>query len=136
MLLLVVRDYGQNSTQGELYVNGIYECFSLELKEKFEGQSNVHQKTCIPEGKYLIELYDSPHNKRLVPRLKNVPGRDEIEIHIANETNQLLGCIAVGHQRQDDTIWKSKEAFDALMAKIEPAIQAGQEVWIQMTSDE
>lgn len=33
--------------------------------------------------------------------LKNVPGRSEIKIHVANRPSELLGCIALGLSHSD-----------------------------------
>src|SRR6185503_16039490 len=86
---------------------GYYHSFTLENREKI-----------IPKGKYEFELYDSPNNNRIVPLLKNVPNRSYIEIHIANEYDELLGCIAPGNIKTDSMILESKKAFDSLMLKI------------------
>ena len=50
---------------------------------------------CIPAGTYDWVKFDSPHNGPCL-LLKDVPGRDMIEVHAANFYTQLLGCIAVG----------------------------------------
>jgi len=123
------------STMGELYVGGKYECFTLELPKEFEGKENVSRKCCIPCGTYPVVLYDSPHNKCTVALLQRVPGRDAIEIHIANEPDEILGCIAVGQIRGRDYVGKSKAAFDLLMAKIKTSIKAGIPVEITISEE-
>jgi len=50
---------------------------------------------CIPAGTYDWVKFTSPHNGDCL-LLKDVPGRDMIEMHSANYCTQLLGCIAPG----------------------------------------
>lgn len=97
-------------------INEIYGCFTLELP----WLDNKKDISCIPTGRYEWDKYDSP-SKGLVIRLKNVPERTFVEIHIANYKRQLRGCIAVGVNRADidkdgliDVV-KSKVAFDRIM---------------------
>ena len=92
---------------GELYLNGQFECLTLERFSKL-----------IPEGTYRISFYFSPHNQLLVPLLQNVPQRDHIEIHPANYPAQLEGCITVGTTHNQDSISNSRFAFFQLMEKI------------------
>lgn len=68
-------------------------CYSLERK----WLGNQSKISCIPTGRYLVELYNSP-TKGLVYRLdpKMVEPRENIEIHSANLMIQLEGCIAPG----------------------------------------
>jgi hypothetical protein len=134
MKLFLVRKWKTDrSFTGELFIGEDFQCFTLELPELYENKANVPQKTCCPTGIYEIELYPSPHFKRLVPLLKRVPGRSSIEIHIANEPEQLRGCIAVGQYRGRDYIGQSKAAFDPLFEKIQFAIASGELVTITIT---
>ena len=113
------------STGGDLYVDGVAECVTLELPRYFEGKENVHQKCCILAGEYHVGLYFSPHHQRLLPILLNVPNRDDIEIHVANKPEDLLGCIGVGQSRSNpDWIGGSKLAFDALFPEIQSAVNS------------
>lgn len=127
--------YSVKSVIGELFVNGTRECFAIELPELFQGKPNVSRRCCIPPGTYEIELYASPHNHRLVPLLRNVAGRDMIEIHIANRPEELLGCIGVGQTRGQDFIGYSKAAFDRLMSKISAAANAGESIEITISDE-
>jgi len=117
-------------TMGELFVDGIYECFTLELPWR-DNQKNI---SCIPEGTYPIILERSDHFKRILPELKNVPGRDEIKIHIANWPRELLGCIAVGQKRGDGYLEHSGNAFTALYRKMTAAVERGEELYITILS--
>lgn len=72
--------------------NCVYKCKGLELP----WLNNVAQKSCAPAGDYLAVLEYSPSFKYNLFELKNVPGRSEIKIHIANHARELLGCLAPG----------------------------------------
>ena len=104
---LIREPSGISCTFGVLFTDSYFECFTLENTAKI-----------IPSGTYGITLYDSPHNKRIVPLLIGVPGREEIEIHIANYPHELEGCIAVGQSIGVDVIHQSTKAFLALMEKV------------------
>ncbi|WP_371559569.1 DUF5675 family protein [Flavobacterium sp. Arc2] len=50
--------------------------------------------SCIPEGEYVLQKWFSPKFKWHI-HLQNVPRRDFILIHPANDAKkELLGCIA------------------------------------------
>lgn len=50
---------------------------------------------CIPAGEYDLEWFDSPHNGWCY-LFKDVSSRSMIEMHVANKSSQLLGCVAPG----------------------------------------
>jgi len=70
---------------------GDFKCFTLELPWK----GNEKNISCIPEGSYPAEIYESPKFGKVV-LLNNVPNRTFIEIHAGNYTSQIRGCILVG----------------------------------------
>lgn len=90
MILVLNRTYFPEGTQGVLEWNGTLICYTIELPW-LENQRRI---SCIPEGEYILR-------KRFSPKLKwhfllmDVPGRDLILIHPANDAKlELLGCIA------------------------------------------
>lgn len=109
MQLLVKRIWKtEHSIIGELSIDGgTCECFTLERPE-----------VAIPAGNYAVSFYDSPKNKRKVPLIL-VPGRKFIEIHIGNFPKETEGCLLVGSARSGDAVGHSKDAFEALMKKLE-----------------
>lgn len=96
---------------GSLTVNGVWECYTLERFDMI-----------IPTGTYEIELYNSPKHGKNTPQLKNVPGRSNIQIHVANFADELLGCIAPGTEHGKDYVSHSKVACDKLSLQIVAAI--------------
>lgn len=90
MVLVLTRTYFPEGTQGVLEWNGTIVCYTIELP----WLENQKQISCIPEGEYILQKRFSPKFKRHL-HLMNVPGRDLILIHPANDAKkELLGCIA------------------------------------------
>ena len=53
--------------------------------------------SCIPEGIYYAERYESPTEGRgIVWQFNHVPGRTHIQIHKGNWESDVVGCIAPG----------------------------------------
>lgn len=90
MELELIRTYFPNGTNGEFFFNGTRVCSSIELAWK----NNQNKISCIPEGRYeLKKRYTAERGWHLI--LVNVPGRQLILIHAANDAKkELLGCIA------------------------------------------
>ncbi|WP_339919650.1 DUF5675 family protein [uncultured Flavobacterium sp.] len=90
MVLVLNRTYFPEGTQGALEWNGTLVCYAIELP----WLQNQRRISCIPEGEYVLQKRFSPKFKWHI-HLKNVPGRDFILIHPANDAKkELLGCIA------------------------------------------
>jgi hypothetical protein len=120
---------------GELLINGIHECVTLELPLEFEGAQNVHGKTCIPEGRYQVDRLFSPHFNRLIPHVMNVPNRSAVEIHPGNTAADIRGCILLGEVRLSDTmIGESQAACKAFEEKFDQAIDDNEEVWLEISA--
>lgn len=117
------------STIGELSVNGGYRCFTLEdpvRKEKIYGQ------TAIPSGTYPVVVTFSPHFKRDLPLLLNVPNYEGVRIHPGNTSADTLGCILVGMTKGADRVNNSVAAFLPLFADIQSACLKGEPVTITL----
>ena len=90
MVLVLNRTYFPEGTQGTLEWNGTIVCYTIELP----WLQNQRRISCVPEGEYVLQKRFSPKFKWHL-HLKNVPGRDLILIHPANDAKkELLGCIA------------------------------------------
>jgi len=70
---------------------GTFQCFTLELPDL----GNQPDISCIPAGKYEYYFRNSPKNGPVL-ELRGVPGRTYIQIHSANFTRDINGCVAVG----------------------------------------
>ena len=54
MKLQVVRtQFGKDATNGLLFIDGVFECYTLE--DQYQAVKVMHE-TCIPEGTYDISL--------------------------------------------------------------------------------
>ena len=54
MKLTVVRtQFGTDATNGMLFINNIFECYTVE--DQYQAVKVMHE-TCIPEGTYDIEF--------------------------------------------------------------------------------
>jgi len=108
----------ENSTIGELTINGKFECFTLEDKER---DVKIKGETAIPKGTYKVIINKSNRFKKLLPLLIDVKGFEGVRIHPGNSNHDTEGCILVGLARSTDYITKSRKAFDALFAKMQLA---------------
>lgn len=117
--------FTNNSTIGELRMDNKFECWILE-----PALNVVHG--AIPFGTYEVTLYDSPKNHCMVPLLKEVPGREMIEIHTGNFPHDSNGCLLPGQMRGVDYVGQSELAFLALMPKIEAKLKDGP-LWIDIS---
>ena len=110
MNLKLVRftEYG-NASLGALLVDGWPEFCTLEDR----WRENEVGKSCIPEGIYEVDLYNS---KRFGPTFKvlNVPDREGILFHWGNTERDTTGCILLGTRYSNSgevAIRESMKAF-------------------------
>lgn len=122
--------YTDLSTIGELSIDGVFECYTLEdtcRRVKIEG------KTAIPSGAYQIIINHSQRFNRDLPLLLNVPNFEGIRIHPGNTDKDTHGCILVGQAHATDFISNSVAAFDALFPKIKKAIEEDGKLYINIS---
>lgn len=136
-------------TIGNLYINGIFFCNTLEDKDRGLSQSMPVSKikevkiaavTAIPTGRYRILMdvvspkyslkpwYFSNCHGGKVPRLDNVPGYSGILIHVGNTDKDTNGCILVGKNDVKGMVTKSKDTFLSLYRKMYEAYQRGESI--------
>jgi len=117
-LKLVRKEFTDDSTIGEFFVNGKFECFTLEDKVR---PVKIKGMTAIPTGAYEIVITFSERFKRLLPLFLNVPNFDGVRIHAGNTSKDTEGCILVGQTKKKDFVGNSKAAFEALFKKLQAA---------------
>lgn len=120
MELRVQRDtYSKKSTIGRLFIDGIFECFTLEDMVRAPGVK-IPGETAIPAGRYQVVIDFSNRFKKFKPHLLNVPMFEGIRIHSGNTDADTEGCILVGTliAPQGDEILNSQRAFADFMQKI------------------
>ena len=108
----------ENSTIGELFIDGKFECYTLEDKER---EVKIKCETAIPKGTYKVIINYSNRLKKQMPLLLNVPGFEGVRIHAGNSNHDTEGCLLVGQARTTDYITKSRKAFEKLFAKMKLA---------------
>ena len=119
MLIVVRRLYkGDKSVIGEMTIDGVFECFTLE---DIERPVKIKGETAIPKGTYKVIINESNRFKRQLPLLLNVPGFEGVRIHAGNTNHDTEGCILVGQTRHKEFIGKSRKAFDRLFKKMQKA---------------
>lgn len=107
-------DCTERHTIGRLYLDGEYECWTLEDPIR---EVKVAGKTAIPAGRYRIVREDSPKFGPDTLTLLDVPGFTYIRIHAGNRVEDTEGCILVGDQRGDNEIYQSRQALQRLKRK-------------------
>src|SRR3972149_10690167 len=95
-LLLQRKIFTDKSTIGELFVDGVFECFTLE--DVVRDDEKIKKVTAIPDGIYTVLVTWSPRFKRQLPLLIDVPGFDGIRIHPGNTADDTEGCLLVGEK--------------------------------------
>ena len=121
MLLKLTRKiFTDKSTIGELQINEIFECYTLEDADRNleNGGIKVPGKTAIPRGRYEVIVTYSNRFKRPLPLLLNVPQFEGIRIHKGNTSEDTEGCILVGFEQRKNSVFNSRLAFDPLHKKI------------------
>lgn len=121
-------------TMGDLYVDGVFECYTLEDAVRdiaADGAGKIFGETAIPAGRYKVIYTLSPRFKRNMMRLLDVPHFTGILIHGGNSIDNTEGCILVGDKVSPGAILpgSSTPAVKRLEEKVVKALQAG-DVWI------
>ena len=128
ILKLARKFYTEESTIGELSIDGDFECYTLEDKVR---AVKIGGKTAIPSGIYEIVISFSQRFKKRLPLLLNVPNFDGIRIHPGNTAKDTEGCILVGTSAGTDKVLQSKIAFNKLFTRLEQAAKK-EKIFIQV----
>lgn len=132
MQLQLIRNvFTDNSTIGELSVNGVFECFTLEDKVR---PVKIKGETAIPAGTYEVAVTFSNKFQKFLPLLMSVQNFDGIRIHPGNFPKDTLGCILVGEGKGVDSISNSRLAFAPLFEKIQSVVRT-EKVFIEIIED-
>ena len=111
-------EFTENSIIGKLYIDGQFECYTLE-NPYLDNKNNI---SSIPTGFYQWRVRDgalegSKYDYKHI-HVMDVPNRSWILVHIGNYPGDTLGCILPGTSYDRDAVWNSKIAFDKLMGKV------------------
>lgn len=123
MNLRLIRKYpGVDCVIGELYINGTFECYTLEDVER---QVKIKNVTAIPRGTYEVIINHSNHFNKDLPLLLNVPNYEGVRIHSGNTAADTEGCILVGKGKTVSSITQSRDEFNALFPKLKAGLAIG-----------
>lgn len=131
MNLYLIRDTDDGRrTFGTLNLNGVV----LQTLERpwvpGSGPAGTKGVSCIPKGPYELVRHDTeahPRSFALVNEALGVyhyacppgiDGRTACLIHVANWVSELRGCIALGMDRGEDSIARSRIAVDRFYATV------------------
>lgn len=128
-LEVVRRIFNKTNIIGDLYIDSVWFCYTLE---DITRDVKVKHQTAIPYGEYSVILSLSTRFKRVLPEVLNVPGFAGIRIHSGNSEADTSGCILIGYQTNDKTIWESKNAVTDLVEKLTGV----NEITLKITKDE
>jgi len=138
-LQLKRETFTEQSTIGTLSIDGKFECFILEDKDRGLNDNltleqilkvKVYGKTAIPYGRYEVDWTMSARFKVMMPILLNVKGYSGIRIHKGNTEIDSLGCLLCGTRKKNNMVTESTLATKNLYTKIENAKKQGQRIFI------
>lgn len=110
MKLKLHRTYFGDYTIGDLYIDGVYFCNTLEDQVRdLSKETKVFGQTAIPFGSYQVQVSRSPKFGRDLPRLLNVPHFEGILIHRGNIIKDTNGCILLGENKIKGMVINSTE---------------------------
>lgn len=112
--------FSPSYTSGSLYLDGVFQCFTLEDAVR-EG-AKVAGATAIPAGRYRLEITYSPRFKQDMPILWDVPGFTGVRIHTGNTAKDTEGCILVGEGRGEGCLTGSRRAYNAILGRLKAKI--------------
>ena len=143
---------GPGYTHGRLFLEESgFLCWTLEDEDRGLTSDmapakiaavKVHGRTAIPTGRYRVELRVSPKFKDrpwakpfggLVPWIKDVPGFEDVLLHVGNTPNDTEGCVLVGMVKgsKRGRLFDSTAAFRDLMTHyLLPAHERKDEIYI------
>lgn len=129
MKLLLLRDgMARTSTLGKLFVNGTFQCFTLE--DPIRAGAKIPGETGIGAGTYKVVFTDSGRFGKDWPLLQDVPNFTAVRIHGGNAVGDTEGCILVGMDRVSGMLMGSQKALQPLLALLRAARGEGIEIEI------
>lgn len=124
-------DFTANSTIGDMLVNGIFQCYTLEDTVRPDGVK-IYGETAIPAGHYEVQLTMSPRFKRVLPLVLDVKNFVGVRIHPGNSARDTEGCILVGEAKTSDWVSRSQLAFGALFIRMKDAQARGDKITLDI----
>ncbi len=130
---------GINYRKGNLYFNDRLILTTLEPTDKQLQQTDTLTKIlstkqlgkcAIPYGTYEVKMLWSNKFKKILPHLINVPGFENILMHVGNNSNDTEGCILVGSSQMDSQDWISYSLTGMRILNDYICDGVNEEIWI------
>ena len=108
---------GDRATIGELLIDGVFFCYTLEDEVRADGVK-VYGETAIPIGDYDVEVTYSPKFKRDMPLIFNTPQKtvekdgvkfDGVRFHGGNTAKDSHGCPLIAFNTDKVKVWGTAE---------------------------
>tara|TARA_R100001509_G_scaffold162050_1_gene132676 strand:- start:1605 stop:2192 length:588 start_codon:yes stop_codon:yes gene_type:complete len=138
---LIRTQFGDDATNGLLFIDEVFECFTLE--DQYQDKK-VYGETCIPEGTYPVEFRKEGgfHNRysakydfhKGMLEIKDIPNFKWVLFHLGNTDENTAGCVLVGDTQQDLDVSKdgfigsSGNAYKKFYPKVATALENGESV--------
>lgn len=138
---LIRTQFGNDATNGLLFIDEVFECFTLE--DQYQDKK-VFGETCIPEGTYPVEFRKEGgfHNRystkydfhKGMLEIKDIPNFKWVLFHLGNTDENTAGCVLVGDTQQDLDVSKdgfigsSGNAYKKFYPKVATALEKGESV--------
>ena len=122
-------EFSEESTIGELWVDGVFECYTLEDKVR---PVKIAGKTAIPSGRYEVIINFSQRFQKQLPLLLNVPNYEGVRIHSGNTAANTEGCILVGETKAENFVGESRWAFNRFFEKLKAASET-EKIFLEIT---
>lgn len=142
MKIEIIRRWKKEGyTIGELYVNGVFRCNTLEPRDRgFNAsmssmsinEAKVPGKTAIPTGSYLCHVHWMLKKKKMRPQLYAVPGFWGIFFHEGNTIDDTRGCILLGENTSKGFLSRSKHHVITLTEEIQDCEDRQEMVWVSV----
>lgn len=117
--------YTDESIIGSFYIDGEFQCFSLELP----WRDNKRGISCVPVGVYDLVPHMYKGKLKTVALVNKELGvlhfndetatRSTILIHPGNWPSEIDGCILAGEVAKVNSVFSSRDAVTALIEKIQ-----------------
>jgi hypothetical protein len=129
---VIRKTFTEKTTIGELWINGQFECFTLEDRTRAPGVK-IAKETSIPYGRYRCVLDFSQRFQKVCPHILDVPMFTGIRIHAGNTEADTEGCLLLGLVAEPDKVLYSRQALAHFNRVLESVVRK-ETVWITFKS--
>ena len=134
---LLRKTNGPTFTEGLLYVDDEFECYTVEDADRHleSGGVKINGETAIPKGRYPIDITFSNRFQKDLIYIDDVVGFTGVRIHSGNSSKDTEGCIIVGStnsQDDDDWVGGSRVAYTKLHEKVQEALDNKEMIFLEV----